>query len=156
MPLNWVLGDHTLVSNNQETEPTPDARPNKDWLQVWYTNCHSNIQWAKGQSWNAVQWSILLLAAIFAASKTYTAIPVCIWIAFTVVLAGVSAWWFIDLHQFAQRERNTALNLVKPLEELEQYIPKRRGDPHHLGLLVVKIIVTISAAIVTIVQMIIG
>ena len=131
-----------------ETVPTPDDRPNKDWLQVWYGNCHSNIQWAKGQSWNAVQWSVLLLAAISAASKEYAA--VCVWTVFAILIAMASTCWLFDLHSYARRERETASRLVKPLKEVDIYLPKKRVDSNHLRLLVVRVAVVIGAAIATI------
>ena len=144
------------MNDDQQSAPTSDSRPNKDWLQIWYKNCHSDIQWAKGQSWNAVQWSVVLLAAVFAASQTYTVIPACVWVLFTIAIAAVAIWWSLDLHIFARRTRDTAFGLIKPLRELELYLPKRSADPHHLFLLIARITVLVSAAVVTVIQILRG
>jgi Flp pilus assembly protein TadB len=131
-----------------------DPRPNKDWIQIWFQMTQSNIQWAKGQSWNAVQWTVLLIAALFAASVQYTAISACVWVIGALIIAAVSTWWQIDLHLFARSARLTSEGLISSLKERDEYLPKRSGDTHHVTLLVVRIILVWAGAALTILQIV--
>lgn len=129
-----------------------DPRSNKDWIQIWYQLAHSDLQWAKGQSWNGVQWSVLLLAAVFAASRERLPIPVWAWYLLTAFLALAGGWWQLDLHDFAKQTRKASEGLVKDLAERPAMLPSRPRDPHHVRLLIIRLLVILGAALITSVQ----
>jgi hypothetical protein len=134
-------------------EHNEDPRPNKDWLQVWFQLDQANLQWAKGQSWNAVQWTLILVAAVFAGSTQYTAIGSAAWIAAALALGAVSTWWQIDLHFFAKHARSSSEKIVAVLTERDEYLPKRGADRDHIALLVVRLALVWASIIVTAIQL---
>ncbi len=134
-------------------DSTSDQRHNKDWLQIWYQNAHSDLQWAKGQAWNALQWTMIVLAAVFAGSRAYTRIATCTWIVFAVIIGLVSVWWQIDLHLFARSTRLASESIVAPLQARADLLPKRVFDQHHVMLLIVRVAIVVAAATVTVIQL---
>lgn len=139
-------------SSEQPPKFTEDPRANKDWLQAWFGTTHSDLQWSKAQSWNAVQWSILLIGAFFAGSQQYKTIPRAVWVVFTLGIAALSTWWLIDLHSFAKSAREASEKIVASLEERNYYLPRRSKDQHHKKLLVAKIAVVVIAAVVSAIE----
>ncbi len=127
-----------------------DRRDNKDWLQIFYQVAHSDIQWAKGQSWNATQWTLLLFGAVFVASRHLDRSGYWWLVGFVAVIGLGACVWLWQLHLFAAEARNTSERILGVLPERATYLPPRlSSDPDHLYLLGYRWIVIVAAAVIT-------
>ncbi len=76
-----------------------------EWEKLQYQNSISDIRWAKEQSWKAIQWIILLFAAISGLALKLKNEKVLIEI-LSIFVAGIACYYLIDLYNFARKTRN--------------------------------------------------
>lgn len=124
----------------------PSAEPTDEWRRTWFQNAHSDMRWAKEQGWRALQWILLLLAGMTAAQSQLPALPKALFEALIVLSGVIGAWYLWDLHKFGQSSRDTAEGLVKDVPGRDDYLPRRSKDPHHVRLLIVRLIISLGAA----------
>jgi hypothetical protein len=128
----------------------------KEWMLAFYATLHSDMQWAKGQGWNAVQWTVLLQAALYAGYNEFTAISWAVWAVASVLLTALSCWWLGDLHRFAKATRDSCELLLEQnaKEERASLRPRRGDDPDHTGLFRAKVAVVVSAGVAVFLQIV--
>ena len=136
------------MSDNSPNQPIADA----DWRRLWFEIAHDDIQWAKGQSWQALQWTTILLAAVATSSKEFSGIPPCVFTACVVVICAVSVFWLIDLHAFAKKGRSVAADIAKTVVGSDQYLKPRTFDPNHVLYLVARIAIVLAASAIVIAE----
>ncbi len=118
-----------------------DTLPNQEWRRACFDLQQSNIQWAKGQSWNSVQWSLLLFGAIFAVKGSA---PEWLLGAYIGLIVLANFGWQIGLHCFAKSSRDWSEALAASVRD---YLPPRRHtNPDHIELLVARILAIVGAA----------
>lgn len=143
--------DHDKGTSGASAADSDDDK----WLQLRYTSAHSDIQWAKGQSWSGLQWTIVLIAAIYWASTNYSHVARWVWPLFVGLATLVSVWWQIDLHYYTKRTRAAAKVLEAGLDKRHpEVMVNRVFDRDHLGLLLARLVVIVSAAAATVVQLV--
>ena len=116
--------------------------PTDDWQQLV-----SDVRWAKEQGWKVLQWTVLLQAAIYAASTQIGEVPVWVYFVLTLIVAFAASAYLIDLHIFAKKSRTEALTV------LPDYVPwghsRKRG--HHAPYLSLQLAVVVGATIIVVV-----
>jgi hypothetical protein len=146
-----------MASQPPELDPASrlgDPRADKEWLRDWWKQQQSNIQWAKSQGWNSVQWCVALIGAIWLASREYTAIRWCwIWGDLVILVALIGTWWQYDLHGFARSSRRASEGLLADYTPRKLYLPERDDDRDHFKLLRVRLAVVWVSAGLTWVQL---
>ncbi len=128
--------------------PEP-PKPPDDWAKIWFQNAHSDMRWAKEQSWRALQWAVVLFAALAAAASKLPDLPTTLFVILALCVAIIAIYYLLDLHWFGRRSRETSERLVREIPGRAEFLPKRHTDPHHYALFVVRIAVVIAALVMT-------
>ena len=127
--------------------PNLPGEPSDEWRRTWFQNAHSDMRWAKEQGWKALQWIILLQAAATAAQSQLGNLDVRVFQGSVAGIGAVGVWYLIDLHLFGRSSRRTAEGLLIAVPGRDKYLPRRTKDRHHVGLLVVRIVITVASTV---------
>jgi hypothetical protein len=130
------------------------AENDSDWKKLLVELAWSDIRWAKEQGWKVLQWSIVLLAAVYAASRQLQDIPVGVYILFVVAIGFIAVWYLVDLHTFAKDSRDRFRTLAEGVSELSDVLSPSGFDPDHKLYLAVQILVVSAAAIVLVIELV--
>lgn len=131
------------------------------WRLACYHEAENDIRWAKERASSVVNWSVLLLGAIAAASDDFRERGLLL--GFGLILGGVAIFWLWDLHRFAAKARNrvhgekqhkdgpVVLRLLPTKEEMPEVYPvtreKGRDHPGHLIAQVAVVVVALLFAL---------
>jgi hypothetical protein len=123
-----------------------------EWRRTLFVSLHADIQWAKGQSWNAIQWTLILLAALYTGWREYGAVHTGVWAVAVILIAYWSLKWLDSLHTFAQEARDYSERILKDTA-VREFLPQRLSeDPNHLFLFYGKFWIIFVAATITFYQ----
>jgi hypothetical protein len=113
-----------------------------EWLRVQYKIFHSDLQWAKDRSVEAVRFVVLLVAGLVAAHRYYsfgTNVSSTLFVVLIAVTGVTIAWHVYGLHRFATTQRNSYLKILARYPVFSQFVPPRGWDRHHLQHLIAKL-----------------
>ena len=134
--------------------PEPDRSTLKtdaeadEFRRVWYENSHADIRWSKEQAWKALDGTVILLAAIAAASVSLKWVPFCVFAGMILLAAGLAVIYLLDLHYSAVKSRKWCHDIIRDVK-FDRPLPERRFDPEHVLYLAVRIMIVIGAGVLT-------
>ena len=135
------------LTADHATPAAPDAaeEANLDvWLRDQYKIFHSDLQWAKDRSFQAVRLAVLLIAGLVAANRYYsfgTNVSPTVFVILILATGLVIALHVLGLHRFAAAQRDGYLKILARYPAFAKFVPVRGPDRHHIKYLVAGIAV---------------
>src|SRR5579859_2015483 len=137
-------------------DPEPGAaKPTQavpgEWCRIWYDAAHSDIQWAKGRGWAALQSLVVLQGAFVAVKHAQWVVNLDALVILAAVAAIVASVYLVDLHRVARNSRVIADRILDDVQGYQYYLGKPRArDRHHVFYLLVKLLIVGAATTLTV------
>jgi hypothetical protein len=127
--------------------------PKDEWLLLLYEQSHSDIRWAKEQSWRVVNWALLLFAANLGIHKYLSNFSVLYFGLLDAAVAIIAVVYLADLHNFAHCSRSNGLKIEKQVPGLDGFLKRRDTDRNHIVYFVVKITVVLVSLVIAVIAL---
>lgn len=151
-PYTKLDGPMTSNESTQGQQPLVARGENPqgitEWQHSWYKEAQTDIRWAKERGWVVMYYSVLLVAAIYAAAQVITPLPAGFFFMATAFVANVSVVWLADLRGFAAKARRYVVHSLSEIGEGPSYPFSRPRDRDHLLQFASQVVVILGAGLV--------